>query len=58
MLATLLAYAERIHNEQAVRPVEAPALSQVEACAEPCRSGAAPVAQSQPLAALQGEPSR
>ncbi|MBM2835943.1 MAG: nuoM, partial [candidate division NC10 bacterium] len=56
----------RIHNEQAVRPVEA--------CAEPCRSarhfdrlsaqpepsprGAAPVAQSQPLAALPGEPSR
>ena len=63
-------------------PVEAPALSQVEGCAEPCRSarpepsrrgpalspvearpepsrrGAAPVAQSQPLAALPGEPSR
>ena len=64
----------RIHNEQAVRPVEAPALSQVEGCAEPCRSarhfgrlsaqpepsrrGPAPVAQSQPLAALPGEPSR
>ncbi len=40
----------RIHNEQAVRPVEARP--------EPSRRGAAPVAQSQSLAALPGEPSR
>jgi len=48
----------RIHNEQAVRPVEARPFDRLSAQPEPSRRGAAPVAQSQSLAALPGEPSR
>jgi NADH-quinone oxidoreductase subunit M len=53
----------RIHNEQAVRPVEArPEPNRRGPVLSPERSrsveGATPVAQSQPLAALPGEPSR